>query len=169
MLYWIIFCCGLTVSFDSFPRKSGELCMTVPPRAAVEDHVSLLDSFPAQPVKNIPYQEPPSPRTLPGPESTADVRCISTPSRRSRVVITFFRITPISPVLSTERGVLFGGKSTATKKRKAVWEETAEADRNLELSHGSGGGQKVRERENYMGIPFALYRVFFRFNCFFGC
>lgn len=39
--------------------------------------------------------------------------------------------------------MLFGGKSTATKKRKAVWEESTETDRNLELSHGSGGGLKV--------------------------
>lgn len=38
---------------------------------------------------------------------------------------------------------MFGGKSAAPKKRKAVWEESAETDRNLELSHGSGGGLKV--------------------------
>ncbi|CAM9798022.1 unnamed protein product [Ectocarpus fasciculatus] len=52
--------------------------------------------------------------------------------------------TKLAERFGTERGVLFGGKSTATKKRKAVWEETAEADRNLELSHGSGGGQKAK-------------------------
>ena len=44
---------------------------------------------------------------------------------------------------SSERAVLFGAKSSAPQKRKAVWEESAEVDRNLELSHGSGGGMKV--------------------------
>eukprot|EP00752_Nemacystus_decipiens_P016423 g14680.t1 len=52
--------------------------------------------------------------------------------------------TKLAEKFSTERGVLFGGKSTAPKKRKAVWEESAEADRNLELSHGSGGGSKAK-------------------------
>lgn len=50
--------------------------------------------------------------------------------------------------------MLFGGNSSASKKRKAVWEESAELDRGLELSHGSakvmiidrclvGMGQKI--------------------------
>ena len=43
---------------------------------------------------------------------------------------------------------MFGGKSAAPKKRKAVWEESAETDRNLELSHGSGGGMKVLRPTN---------------------
>lgn len=46
---------------------------------------------------------------------------------------------------STERAVLFGGKLPVTNKRKAVWEESGEVDRNLELSHGSGGSMKVSD------------------------
>ncbi|CAM9330606.1 unnamed protein product [Scytosiphon promiscuus] len=52
--------------------------------------------------------------------------------------------TKLAEKFSTERAILFGGKSSAPKKRKAVWEESAETDRNLELSHGSGGGLKTK-------------------------
>ncbi|CAM9323267.1 unnamed protein product [Choristocarpus tenellus] len=42
----------------------------------------------------------------------------------------------------TERSVLFGGKDPPSKKRKGVWEETAESDRILEFTHGTGSGGK---------------------------
>ncbi|CAM9147265.1 unnamed protein product [Discosporangium mesarthrocarpum] len=45
---------------------------------------------------------------------------------------------------STERSVIFGTKAQATRKRKGIWEEGKESDRNLELVHGTGGGEKVQ-------------------------
>lgn len=49
-----------------------------------------------------------------------------------------------------------------SKKRKAVWEESAETDRNLELSHGSGGGMKVAgSGSRHIFFGFCSYRPAF--------
>lgn len=44
---------------------------------------------------------------------------------------------------SSDFELLFGGKASSAKKRKAAWEDCTEVDRNLELSHGSGKSAKV--------------------------